>query len=484
MTIFEPLVKDIYTLLPGNYKVFPGGYGQPPASTHDYDDDEAIVDPFNPDAPAILLSYQVKVVSDNARIVLIEKSRRIGISWCIACQCVLNAAMEGGTNCLYSSYNLDMTKTFIQDCAYWAKAFNAACSEVQEYIFDDGDKDILAFRIKFNSGKVIQALSSRPTNFRSKGGIVVLDEFAFIQNPEEVLKACMSLLIWGGRLIIISTHNGIANAFNVLVNAVLIGERTDISHHKITFDDALQDGLYKRICMVTGQEWTLEKEFEWVQQIRKEHGIYAAEELDCIPSLDSDVLFDVDAIDRNAIGKWLKPDRSKFYMASIDPNFGGVDYYTLLMHDITKLPVQLVNEYAKNRQSTLKSREDSVKIIKEYNPHLIAIEGNSGGMVVSEDLIRLLPNKTFETLITTKNNKIINTDRLATMVENDEYQYPADWAGIQEMKSFSKKLRAALVNHDDRVMSASIGLAFLQQAIETLPKRSFPLAGKNKITRF
>jgi hypothetical protein len=474
------LITDPYQLLPCNIRAFPAGFATTVDKLeHDYNLPSE--DPFNVESDPIMLLYQQYILSDLSRIILIDKSRRIGASWALACKAVLECACAGGMDYLYSSYNMDMTQTFIQDCAYWARAFNIACSEIEEFIFEDEKKDILAYKIRFNSGFEIKALSSRPENFRSKKGAIILDEFAFIQNPDAVLKACMSLLIWGGKLIILSTHNGINSPFNHLVNQVKTGERKDISYHNVTFKDAINQGLYKRICLMSNKEWTLEKEFEWELQIRKEHGVYAAEELDCIPSMDSDLLFDIDAVDRNAIGKWDDRKSNRFYMAAIDPNFGGSDYYTLGIFDVSRLPIRLVYEYAHNNQSTLKSRSDTVEAIKRYKPHLIAIESNSGGMVIAEDLIRLLPGKTIETMATTKPNKIINTDRTATMIENNELIYPKDWAGIDEMKTFSKKLREALVGHDDRVMMTSVGLAFLQQAIETMPRRSRSMVGKDKI---
>lgn len=35
------------------------------------------------------------------------------------------------------------------------------------------------------------------------------------------------------------------------------------SHMKVDFDQALLDGLYQRICLVTGREWSPEAEAQW-----------------------------------------------------------------------------------------------------------------------------------------------------------------------------------------------------------------------------
>lgn len=194
----------------------------------------------------------------------------------------------------YIGYNLDMTREFIDTCAMWAKAFAYAALDVDEFLFldQDGDssKEIQAFRIKFASGFEIVALCSRPRSLRGKQGYVIFDEAAFHDELEELLKAAMALLIWGGKVLIISTHDGVDNVFNQLVNEVRSGKRP-FALLTITFKDALADGLYKRVCLVTGKTWSPEAEAEWEAGIRANYGEGAAEELDCIP--------------RNSGGKYL-----------------------------------------------------------------------------------------------------------------------------------------------------------------------------------
>ena len=53
--------------------------------------------------------------------------------------------------------------------------------------------------------------------------------------------------------------------------------------HRTTFDDALQAGLYRRICQRKKIEWTAQGEVEWAAGIRAFYGDKAAQELDCIP---------------------------------------------------------------------------------------------------------------------------------------------------------------------------------------------------------
>jgi phage FluMu gp28-like protein len=188
---------------------------------------------------------------------------------------------------LYIGYNLEMAREFIGDCAFWARHLHGLALEVEEFVFKDkdggGDHDIQAFRIRFASGFEIVALSSRPRSLRGKQGFVIIDEAAFHDDLPELLKAALALLVWGGRVWIISTHNGEDNPFNELVQDVRAG-RKPYKLMRTTFDDALEEGLYRRICLVRGLEWTPEGEAKWAADIRAFYGDDAAEELDCVPS--------------------------------------------------------------------------------------------------------------------------------------------------------------------------------------------------------
>lgn len=239
------------------------------------------------DANAILLSYQQKWVADNSPVKIIEKSRRIGLSYAEAADDVLYAASAAGANVYYISYNKEMTQGFIQDCAAWAQAYQMAASQIQESVIEQSDKQILTYTIKFDSGHMIQAFTSNPRNLRSKGRPgerLVIDEAAFVDDIGELLKAAMAMTIWGGQIRIISTHNGEENPFNQLINDVRAG-RYDYSLHRVTLDNALDSGLYRRICKVTGQVWSEEGEQRWREQLINRYKPNHDEELFCVPAL-------------------------------------------------------------------------------------------------------------------------------------------------------------------------------------------------------
>lgn len=249
--------------------------------------------------PKVLLPYQadtVRELESGTALLVIEKSRRVGLTWGLASYAVLRAARAksaGGMDAMYISYSQEMTREFIDACAMWARAYAIAAAEAEEFLFDDvsldnpdDTKKIQAFRIRFASGFEILALSSAPRSLRGKQGLVIIDEAAFVDSLKELLKAALAFLMWGGQVVVCSTHNGVDNEFNVLVQDIL-GERRKGAHKKIDFDQALLDGLHQRICLVTGKEWSPEAEAEWRQDIVDYYADGADEELFCVPAMGS-----------------------------------------------------------------------------------------------------------------------------------------------------------------------------------------------------
>ena len=247
----------------------------------------------------VFLPYQQRWFADESQIMIGEKSRRTGLTWAEAGRNVVKAARprrRQGCNTFYVGSKKEMALEYIAACALFAKAFNElAQADVYEQTFwDEGKKEeILTYMIRFpKSGFKIQALSSRPSNLRGLQGDVVIDEAAFHESLEELLKAALALTMWGNKVRLISTHNGVDNPFNDYIKDAREGKK-DYSVHRISLDDAIADGLYKRICYVTGQAWSPEAEKKWRDDLYKNAPNIesAEEEYGCVP--------------KNSGGAWL-----------------------------------------------------------------------------------------------------------------------------------------------------------------------------------
>ena len=230
-----------------------------------------------------LLPYQVDWVRDRTPLKVYRKSRRIGISWSEAYAAVMHAAENRGT-IRYLSFRKDITRQFIEDCAYWVRVVNAAAGDIHEHFVRDEDSDIHVFDIRFANGRRIEALSNAPAGFRSGGKAgdwAIIDEAEFVKNIEDVLASALAYLIWGGEVHIISSVDIDGSEFDRLCKEVE-ADRKPGSLHTTTFRDAIDHGLFRRICARAERDWSEEAEAEWEAEVRAVYGERAAQELDCI----------------------------------------------------------------------------------------------------------------------------------------------------------------------------------------------------------
>ncbi|WP_299370446.1 hypothetical protein [uncultured Tateyamaria sp.] len=251
-------------------------------------------DDFDPLADGILMEHQSEWLADDGDLKVCEKGRRTGITFAEALGDTLIAAAKrsaGGQNVFYIGDTKDKGREFIGYVANFAKALAQEAHPIEEFLFEDAQEDgstkfITAYRIKFASGHRVEALSSNPANIRGLQGTVVIDEAAFHKDVREVIDAVNAMLIWGGKVRIISTHNGALNAFNELIREARAG-KNGYKVHSYTFGDAVKNGLYKRVCLMSGKTWSPEAEAAWEAQLRSSYGPRIAameQELDAVPS--------------------------------------------------------------------------------------------------------------------------------------------------------------------------------------------------------
>jgi phage FluMu gp28-like protein len=249
---------------------------------------------LDPLADGVLMRHQSEWLEDESPLKLGEKGRRTGITFAEALDDTLIAAAArsaGGDNVFYIGDTKDKGREFIGYVAHFAKTVAKELVTIEEFMFLDQREDgssgeIAAFRIRFASGFRVEALSSRPENIRGLQGVVVIDEAAFHKDVRLVLDAVNALLIWGGRIRIISTHNGVLNPFNELIREAKAG-KVPYSLHFIPFSKAVQNGLYERVCLLRGRIPTPEGKAAWETKIRSAYGVREAamkQELDCIPA--------------------------------------------------------------------------------------------------------------------------------------------------------------------------------------------------------
>ncbi|MEX2450921.1 MAG: hypothetical protein WD407_08715 [Rhodospirillales bacterium] len=287
---------------------------------------------LDPLADGILMKHQAAWVADKSPLKIAEKGRRTGFTFAEALDSTLIAASArsaGGSDTYYIPDVKEKGLEFISVCARFARHVAKELLDVEEFIFKDvqpdGDsRDIQAYRIRFASGFQIVGLSGSPSNIRGLQGRVVIDEAAFHRNVAAVLDACNALLIWGGEIRIISTHNTVTNAFNELIQDTRAGHY-GYKIHRATFDDAIANGLYERVCMIRGYDVGFEDKTQtrptaagkaaWYARVRRSYGTRVEamrEELDAIPREGEGQLIPLAHIEacmteEHAVLRWAPP---------------------------------------------------------------------------------------------------------------------------------------------------------------------------------
>ncbi|EHF4788517.1 hypothetical protein JZS45_004585 [Salmonella enterica] len=253
---------------------------------------------FNPLAEGVLMAHQVECLKYDVSILAIPKGRRTGITFAWGLNSTLIAGAQktaGGDNVYYIGDTREKGLEFIGYVSKFARVIAEQqaqdVSAIEEFLFEDQDEHgntrmIAAYRVRFASGFQVAALSSRPANIRGLQGVVIIDEAAFHQDVQGVLDAATALLIWGGRIVVISSENGKNNPFHQFCNDIESGRYGDDAIVlRITFDDAVTNGLYERVCAMKGDTPTAEGKKTWYNRIRNAYGPRKAamrEELDAI----------------------------------------------------------------------------------------------------------------------------------------------------------------------------------------------------------
>ncbi|WP_329769063.1 hypothetical protein [Stenotrophomonas maltophilia] len=253
---------------------------------------------FDPREAGVLMAHQSEWIrmQEGLDIAVCEKGRRTGITFAQALTDTITAASSkeaGGDNVWYMADTKEKGLEFIGYVAKFAPIIaRGQASRVEQHIFQDQAPDgtsrqIQAFRVRFASGFRVTALSSRPENIHGLQGVVDLDEAALHKDVAKVLESATALLIWGGRIRVWSTHRGKKNPFNQLVQDIRAGRYgAKAKVIRISFDDAVANGLYERACAMRGKTATPDGKREWYNAIRSAYGPRRAamrEELDVIP---------------------------------------------------------------------------------------------------------------------------------------------------------------------------------------------------------
>lgn len=218
-------------------------------------------------AGRVLLPWQEAWRRDTSRMKLWEKSRRIGATYTEANDAVMSRLTGRNTDYWFSSADESAAYEFAEYCRFWLTKADAVADQFTEQIEDPKTKrPATSFVIRFPNGRRVTAMPSSPRRFRSKGGDVGLDEFAYHDDAGAMWDAAYPTIMWGDTMRVLSTHNGEDSQFNRFVeqgrrHAQGTARKGDIpfSIHRITIGQAVAEGLVEKINATKGTELTREE---------------------------------------------------------------------------------------------------------------------------------------------------------------------------------------------------------------------------------
>lgn len=251
-----------------------------------------------------MLPYQERWIKDTSIMKLMEKSRRVGISYGSAYEDVRRHAQEDNRLQTWVSSRDELTaRQYVRDCMAFARILHAAATDVGTQILtDDKGASHSVQVIHFANGQDLHSLSANPDAFAGRGGYVKLDEFALRRDPTLVYSIAGPTIDWGGALAIISTHRGSGNYFNTLIREVKEkGNPKRWSYHRVTLQDALDQGfLWKLQTKLKPGDPRLdmdEADYFTYQRSRAASEEIFQQEYMCVPSDDAAAFIEYGLID-------------------------------------------------------------------------------------------------------------------------------------------------------------------------------------------
>tara|TARA_R110000787_G_scaffold41254_1_gene102041 strand:- start:2575 stop:3927 length:1353 start_codon:yes stop_codon:yes gene_type:complete len=333
----------------------------------------------------LLLPYQKEWVRDDSRFKIWLKSRQIGGSLAAAYEVVADA-MATNEDWIILSAGERQANEFMAKVQIVARIFASA------YESETGKPFKLVEKVaetRLNNGARLLALPANPSTARGYSANLVLDEFAFHQNPGEIWRAVYPIIsnpLKGDlKLRIISTPAGRNNKFYDL------WESKTFSHHKTTVYDAQEQGLNIDIPALKD---SLSDPDGWAQ------------EFECVFMQSSEQMFGSDLVE-SCISKRASLDNSM--TAEPAEKYVGIDIGR--KKDLTVIWVlerrsgQLITTEVRCLDNVPFPDQEEIILEMIQGAAFAAIDSTGVGGAISENLQTRLGKMTMECVVFTKEKK-------------------------------------------------------------------------------
>lgn len=358
--------------------------------------------------------------------------------------------------------------------------------------------------LKLKDGGRLVFKPSTPNSARSLESVafILFDECAFVSDIEEIYGSALPATemlgidpINGAKLVILSTPNGRQGFYWQRVNE---HNPKDI----LTICEDMRQGAIDPIQHWTDKEGWCKFVTHWkAHPVYRDRPNYLQSQKTSKRLTDAQVqreynlgfdastsrVFADSLIEKAAKGAWQAPKPFRSYLVGIDPSFGGEDFFTVRVWDVTKPPYQLVAQYRDRQKSMDYFIQKTVMLLTPYarsRSFMIGCETVSGGALVQQELVKLKPYWQIECVGMTNTTKRLHTDRLVLMLERSHLHFPPEPEGvldeddpamieqvggaeyahfIEEVSGVTRTRQAESGFHDDTVLADSVAFSLLDE---------------------
>jgi phage FluMu gp28-like protein len=211
---------------------------------------------------SLLLPYQRRWVDDPARFKIGCQARQTGKSFQTACEAARDALINPGSKWVCLSSGERQSLEWMEKAKEWSEAFRLA---IENYTEDRkvGEALLRVAEIRFANGSRIIAIPANPATARGYSANIILDEFAYHDDPDAVWASMFPALtnplgdfkshyraLFAGEKVehlrqerkirVVSTFNGRENKFFKLWENA---EKNHYKAYRVTIHDAIAEGL-------------------------------------------------------------------------------------------------------------------------------------------------------------------------------------------------------------------------------------------------
>src|SRR6516165_9667048 len=136
----------------------------------------------------LLLPFQSKWISDKSRFKIGVQARQTGKSFQTACEAACDALTDPGTKWVCLSSGERQSLEWMTKCKEWAAAFKLSIESYAENR-QIGEALLKVAEIVFANGSRIIAIPANPATARGYSANVILDEFAYHEDPDSIWAA-------------------------------------------------------------------------------------------------------------------------------------------------------------------------------------------------------------------------------------------------------------------------------------------------------